>query len=75
MDITFLKPILTTKVNIALFVCFGVYDPTREFFTQMETLSYARLSWPLSSEAIADQLAVELLLPVFTNCGANALTE
>ena len=34
---------------------FGVYRPTREFFTHMETsplqiLTYARHSWPLSSE-------------------------
>ena len=37
------------KHKIYFFVCFvlGVYRPTREFFTHMET---SRYSWPLSSE-------------------------
>ena len=51
-----------TNLFVCLFVClFGVYRPTREFFTHMETSplpvkgckfssSYARHSWPSSSE-------------------------
>ena len=54
----FIWKIFLAFMCVCLFVCMGLSRPTREFFTHMETttgeglhiLTYARHSWPLSSE-------------------------